>query len=80
MIDKKELIKIITESQKEKVDQEIEDNPEYKNLENKLKEELKKNDNEYLFDFIGEILIKTQDLAYKRGLEDGLSSKEIIGG
>jgi len=80
MINKKELIKIIAENQKEKVDQEIEDNPKYKKLEKELNEELNKNDNEYLLDFVADLLIETQDLAYQKGLEDGLSLNEIIGG
>lgn len=78
MIDKNQLIKIITESQKEKVDQEIEDDPDYKKLEKNLKLLLQEYEVEFIFEYIGELLIKTQDLAYKEGLEEGLNLKEIL--
>lgn len=74
MIDKNQLIKIITESQKEKVDQEIEDDPDYKKLEKNLKLLLQEYEVEFIFEYIGELLIKTQDLAYK----EGLNLKEIL--
>jgi hypothetical protein len=79
MISKKELINFIAESQQEKVDKEIENDEQYKQLEKDLKNILSDLDLDWVFENdVSALLVKLQDLAYKKGLEDGLDLKELL--
>lgn len=79
MISKKELINFIAESQQEKIDKEIEKNEQYKQLEKDLKNILSDLDLDWVFENdVFALLVKLQDLAYKKGLEDGLGLKELL--
>jgi hypothetical protein len=79
MINKKELINFIAESQQEKVDKAIESDEQYKQLEKDLKNILSDLDLDWVFENdVSALLIKLQDLAYKKGLEDGLDLKELL--
>ena len=79
MISRKELINFIAEKQQEKVDKEIENNQQYKQFEKDLKVVLSEQDLDWVYEnYIADVLIKLQDLAYKKGLEDGMDLKEIL--
>lgn len=79
MISKKELINFIAESQQEKIDKEIESDEQYKQFEKDLKVVLSEQDLDWVYEnYITDVLIKLQDLAYKKGLEDGLNLKELL--
>ena len=79
MISKKELINFIAESQKEKVDKEIENNLQYRQFEKDLKVVLSGQDLDWVYEnYVKDVLIELQDLAYKKGLEDGLDLKELL--
>lgn len=79
MLTKKELIEIIVENQKEKLDKEIEDNTNYKYEMDYLKELIDSNKTEVkLEEQIINIINLVQDLAYKKGVEEGLNLKELL--
>jgi len=79
MISKQELINFVAESQQEKIDKEIENDEQYKQLEKDLKNILSDLDLDWIFENdVSTLLIKLQDLAYKKGLEDGLDLKEVL--
>jgi hypothetical protein len=74
-MNKEELLELITEESRTKVENVIEN--ELAEIEKELLNELDNNDCEHVVDLIQKYALNIQDLAYKKGIEQGMKIEWI---